>query len=232
MRLVFFHALPFGGEMWADEVRDFGPDALAPTLYDEGASLTDWATAALRLVAAEPCIAIGCSVGGSCAVELARLAPDQVAGLVLVGAKAGVRPEPALRDAAIAHVEGNGIESAFEEFWHPLFAPNSPTATIDAARQLALSVEPSALQRGLRAFHDRRDNSEFAAGWTKPLVGVSGVHDHSPTPATVAALATGPNRRFHLVEQSGHYVNLEQPAVFRSILSASIDWITCAAHTC
>lgn len=232
MRLVFFHALPFGGEMWADEVRGFGPDALAPTLYDEGDSLTDWATAALRLIGEELCIAIGCSVGGSCAIELARLAPNQVAGLVLVGAKAGVRPEPALRDAAIAHVDANGIESAFEEFWQGLFAPDSSTVTIDAARRLALLVEPQALARGLRAFHERRDNSEFAAGWTKPLVGVSGVHDHSPTPATVAALATGPNRRFHLVEGSGHYVNLEQPAVFRSILSASIEWITAAAQTC
>lgn len=226
MRLVFLHALPFGGEMWADEVCHFGPTALAPTLYDEGDSLTDWATTVLRLIGGEPCIAIGCSVGGSCALELARLAPDQVAGLVLVGAKAGVRPEPALRDAAIAHVQANGVDSAWQEYWHPLFAPGSSAATIDAARQLALDVESSSLVRGLRAFHDRRDLSGFAAGWTKPLVGLSGTHDRSPTPATVEALATGPSRRFHLVEHSGHYVNLERPTEFRSIITESIRWIT------
>ncbi|MEQ1700062.1 MAG: alpha/beta hydrolase [Ilumatobacteraceae bacterium] len=232
MRLVFLHALPFGGEMWADEVGNFGPDALAPTLYDEGHSLTEWATAALRLIGGEPCIAIGCSVGGSCAIELARLAPDQVAGLVIVGGKAGVRPEPALRDAAITHVEAHGIDSAWEELWRPLLAPDSPAAVLDAAHQLARSIQPPSLVRGLRVFHDRRDNTEFAAGWTRPLVGICGAHDRSPTPATVEALATGPNRRFHLVEHSGHYVNLEQPAVFRSILSESIEWITVDAQTC
>ena len=212
--------------MWADEVECFGRDALAPTLYDEGDSLTQWAQAALRLIGNEPCIAIGCSVGGSCALELARLAPQQVAGLVLIGAKAGVRPEPALRDRAIQCVEQHGVDEAWTAFWRPIFGPHSSAALIESAWRLARSVGRSSLIHGLRALHDRADLSTFAAEWTKPLVGISGAYDRTPTPATVESLATGPNRQFHLVPDSGHYVNLEQPEAFHSLLVASIEWIT------
>ncbi|MGB8861952.1 MAG: alpha/beta hydrolase [Ilumatobacteraceae bacterium] len=225
MRLLFLHALPFGGEMWADEMAHFGNDALAPTLYDTGDSLTHWATAALHLVGDEPVVVIGCSVGGSCALEVARLAPEQVAGIVLIGAKADVRPEPALRDAAIAHIESTGVDSAWAEYWRPLFGPNTPAATVEAAHLLAHMVTPASLQRGVRAFHDRNELTAFAAAWTRPLIGISGAHDISPAPATVRSLATGPNRRFHLVADCGHYVSLEQPSTFRSLLAESIEWI-------
>ncbi len=40
------------------------------------------------------------------------------------------------------------------------------------------------------------------------------------------ALTVGPDRRFHNVEECGHYVYLERPALFQRLLNDSVEWIT------
>jgi pimeloyl-ACP methyl ester carboxylesterase len=141
--------------MWVAE-----RDVVAPALYGLGDSVEEWAAAVLDLAAPEPCVVVGCSVGGSCALEMARAAPDRIAGIILVGAKAGVRPDPTTRDEAIRLLETHGIDAAWTRYWAPLFSHHTPPAVIAAARALALSQDVSSLVRGVRAFHDRRDLSD------------------------------------------------------------------------
>lgn len=233
MRLVLLHALPFDGRMWHAE-RDAvtvppGP-MLAPTLYGLGTTLEERAQSVLDLAGGDdPLVVVGCSVGGSCALEIAHAAPHRVAGIVLIGAKAGVRPEPALRDDAVRVLTEEGLAAAWDRYWRPLFGPSTPAALLDRARHLALDQDVDDIVRGVRAFHDRRDRSEFARDWPGPLVVVSGAHDRSPSPATTAPLGAGPNRAFHLVERSGHYVNLERPAELRTILQGHCERIASAA---
>jgi hypothetical protein len=93
-------------------------------------------------------VVVGNSVGGSCALEVARAAPDQVEAVVLVGAKAGVRPDPALRAEAVGTLADGGI--------------------------------------------------------------VTGA----------------PDRQFHLVPNCGHYVNLERPTEFRTLLANVGRWLS------
>ncbi len=226
MRLLFLHALPFGGEMWEEEIRHFGPDAVAPTLYDEGETLEEWARAALGAVGDEPFIVVGSSIGGSCALEVARLAPGRVAGVVLIGAKAGVRPEPAERDRAVACLSAAGVDAAWFEFWRPLFGPDTSPTTLDHGLALARRVGAPSLARGVRAFHDRADRSDVAQRWTKPLVGICGEHDGAPGAAVMRALATGASRHFHVVNDCGHYVNLEQPQRLRRLLDEAVEMIS------
>jgi pimeloyl-ACP methyl ester carboxylesterase len=120
--LLLLHALPLDGSMWASQM-DLLPGAVwAPTLYGLGDSIEAWAAAVLQQVPCERLIVAGCSVGGSCALEVAALAPERVAALVLIGAKAGHRPEPALRDTALALLQGEGVEAAWARYWAPLFS--------------------------------------------------------------------------------------------------------------
>jgi pimeloyl-ACP methyl ester carboxylesterase len=79
--------------------------------------LVQRAQGVLALVRNEPRV-VGCSVGGSCAREAARAAPDQVRDIMLVGAKAGVGPDPAFRDRAIRLLTDHDIEAA----WRALLA--------------------------------------------------------------------------------------------------------------
>jgi pimeloyl-[acyl-carrier protein] methyl ester esterase len=216
-RLVLLHALPFDGRMWQAE-RDLAPGgtAIVPTLYRFGESLEEWARGFLDLVGDEPLVVVGCSVGGSVALEIARAAPDQVQGIVLVGAKAGVRPDPAFRDDAVRLLTRHGLEAGWDAYWRPLFSRNAPKQVVASAREIALEQDVADIVRGVRAFHDRRDLTDFAQAWRGPIVIISGDQDRTPSPASAAAT---PNRAFHLVEDCGHYVSLERAAEFWALVT-------------
>ncbi len=97
MKLLLLHPLPLDGLIFSNDVRSLVDDCVAPTLYREGADLAAWALAALDAVGDGPVVVVGNSIGGSCAIEVAMLAPTKVKALVLCGTKAGHRPEPDLR---------------------------------------------------------------------------------------------------------------------------------------
>ncbi len=219
MVAVFLHALPFAGTMWSEFDRGVADRSIAPDLFELGACVEEWAEAVVALAGGEEMVVIGCSVGGSCALEIARLVPDQVSGIVLIGAKAGVRPEPEFRDRAIRLLETQGMEAAWRKYWAPLFGRSTPPDVVESARRRALGQDVGDVVNGVRAFHDRRDLTDLVDGWTKQLVVVSGDQDTTPPASAIRALGNGPRREFHIVANSGHYVNLEQPRRLRSILT-------------
>jgi pimeloyl-ACP methyl ester carboxylesterase len=219
---VLLHAPPFDGRMWRAEGDLVPGGTFAPSLYRLGETLEEWAQGVLASVGDDPLVVVGCSVGGSCALEVARAAPDQVLGLVLVGAKAGVRPDPDLRDEAVELLSREGMEAGWRAYWRPLFGPDTPAAVLARARALALAQDVDDVIRGVRAFHDRRDLTDFARDWPKPLVVIGGELDRAPAPATAAQLAVGPNRQHDLVRNCGHYVNLERPRELRALLASAL----------
>ncbi len=224
MQVVTLHALPFDGGMWANAPA-LGLDApLTPTLYEFGDTITDWAEAVLDLAGPEPFVVIGNSVGGSCALEIARLAPDRVRAIGLIGTKAGHRPEPGLRDAAVRALTERGIDAAWNEFWAPLFGSATDPAVVEAALALARAVPIDDLVRGVRAFHGRADLSAVVRGWSKPIIVISGSEDRAPLPETAETAAAGARLgQFHLVPDIGHYVSLERPSAIREILF-QVNW--------
>ena len=224
--MVLLHALPFDGRMWSEADRAVGEKVIAPDLFGLGDSIVEWASAVVAMAGTEELMVVGCSVGGSCALEIARLAPEQVSGIVLVGAKAGVRPDPTLRDESVRVVETHGLAAAWSAYWEPLFGSAAHPGVVAAARDLALSHDVTRVANGLRAFHDRRDHTEFVAGWTKPLVVVSGAQDRTPPVSVTRSLGEGRRRQFHLVDDCGHYVNLERPHRLRTILADTIAAIS------
>ena len=222
MKLVFLHALPFDGRMWSHTTASLVEEAFAPDLFDLGDSIEEWASAVLDEADSDELIVVGCSVGGSCALEVARAAPEQVAAIVLIGAKADVNPDPRMRDSAIRVLETQGMAAAWRKYWLPLFATTTSAQVIEAARSWAMQQGIDSVVNGVRAFHNRSDLSSVAAGWKRPLIGISGDQDFAPAPSTLRQIATGPNRAFHLVPGCGHYVSLEQPAAFDKLLAGAI----------
>lgn len=78
MRLVLLHALPLDARMW-NSIRMRYPDAYVPTLYGLGSAVCDWAAAILSACSHEDLLVVGSSIGGSCALEMARTAPTRSA---------------------------------------------------------------------------------------------------------------------------------------------------------
>jgi pimeloyl-ACP methyl ester carboxylesterase len=165
MRLVLLHALPLDGRMWDATGTRFG-GAFAPTLYGLGESVRDWAVAVLEHCGGDELLVVGNSVGGSCALEVARAAPGQVRGVVLVGAKAGVRRDPRARDEAVRLLRQDGVEAAWDRYWVPLFGAQAEPEVVSTARKVALEQDVADLMTGVRAFYDRRDHAEFLGSWS------------------------------------------------------------------
>ena len=70
MRLAFLHAFPLDQRMWAEQLGIVPGRCDAPNLYAFGESLDSWAAGVLDSVGTSPIIAIGASMGGSCACLL------------------------------------------------------------------------------------------------------------------------------------------------------------------
>ena len=84
---------------------------------------------------------------------------------------------------------------------------------------MAATVGVERLGRGIRAFFDRPDLSQFARIWPGPIHVISGEFDSTPSPMTSEQVALeAVNGKFCLIADCGHYVNLEKPAQFDDVL--------------
>jgi pimeloyl-ACP methyl ester carboxylesterase len=134
--LLLLDALPLDGSMWDRQINWLPGSTYAPTLYSLGDGVEEWAASALKQVNEERIVVVGCSVGGSCALEVAAIASDRVAALVLIGTKAGHRPDPILHLSALETMQKEGLERAWDAFWAPLSrAVNWITAAITTAHR-------------------------------------------------------------------------------------------------
>jgi pimeloyl-ACP methyl ester carboxylesterase len=219
LELLFLHALPLDGTMWAGQKQLLPGSTYTPTLYLLGDSIEAWAAAALKLVKGVRLIVVGCSVGGSCALELAVAAPDRVAALVLIGTKARHRLDPALHASALETLRERGLEEAWKVFWAPLFSRSASSQVIGDAKRMTLRQSPLDVARGVTAFHSRPNHDQFLSVFPRPVIVITGADDSAPGLKMSTAQANSARRgRLHVIPECGHYVPLERPEYLNTIL--------------
>lgn len=219
MQLVFLHAFPLNGAMWHRQESIAPGRTICPNLYRLGTSLEDWAAAVLDLVDTKaPIIAIGSSMGGSCAIEMARQAPNRIAALVLVGAKAGHRPEPSVRDAFVEKLRANGVIGVWPEV-SDLFSDTTAQGIIDLASSIANQQHTDDLINAVRVFHGRPDLEHVLSKWRKPYLVVTGDRDPIfPRRKAERISKLGPNGRMSTMTDCGHFMNMERPEEFNRVV--------------
>lgn len=220
MKLVLLHAFPLDEQMWAPQLEAF-EDVVAPGLYRAGSSMEAWAESVLRL-ADGPFALCGASMGGYCALAIARRAPERVTALLLAGARVEAdSPERRTgRADTVELIRSGGVAALWEDMRPKLFSEDAPADVVDRARVIALDQDPSCLVGAVEAIRDRPDSTDVVASLDVPLI--VGVGEHDPFLSVDEARGSG-GRRAHVFHGSGHLPSMERPDEFNALLSEILE---------
>jgi pimeloyl-ACP methyl ester carboxylesterase len=212
VNVLLLHAWPPDERMWEPQlgaVREVGFEPIAPRLYGRGSSLDGWAAQLLGEVEG-PFVAVGASMGGYCALALARRAPERVVGLVLVGSRPAADSEERrrYRDEIAARLRSEGVPADYD--------------TDVPAEELAVAQE---------AMRDRPDYSSVVSSFGGPLLVCVGDRDEivsvGEARATAESALLG---SLEVFSGAGHLLSIEQPEQFNSLLQDFLGrWRTSTA---
>ena len=209
MNVMLLHAWPPDESMWAPQVAALaagGFRPFAPRLYGRNASIDGWAVRLLEELDG-PFVAVGASMGGYCALALARRAPERVVGIVLAGSKAGADDmrRRVYRTELIAKLRERGVPE-----------------------DLRTEVEAEDLAVAQEAMRDRLDLSGVAASFGGPLLVCVGNGDELVSVDEARALAASAIRgSLEIFEGAGHLLTLDQPERFNTVLLEFLEqWKT------
>ena len=226
-RVVFLHAFPLDCRMWAESreaLERAGYAVAAPDFPGPEAepSLGAWAERVLH-AGDERIVPVGSSMGGYLAFELWRRARDRIAGLVLVGTRAGGETQDGRRgrDETIELLNDLGAQALWERLEPKLFGSGAANAVVARAREQALEQGTERLAAAVAAIRDRPDSTALLGEIDVPVLVVAGTEDAIVPFAEAEALARGiPSARLVRLDGVGHLAPLERPAeIGRLVLS-------------
>jgi pimeloyl-ACP methyl ester carboxylesterase len=200
MMVLLLHGWPVSERVWVSQVsalRGSGFDVWAPHLYGRGASIDDWAAQLLREVDGQ-LVAVGASMGGYCALALARRAPERMVGMALVGSRADADSFERRRFRQELIIE---LRAGYRP----------PQADADAdLEQLAVAQE---------AMRDRLDLTGVAASFGGPLLVCVGDRDEIVSvPDAEQLAASALDGRLEVFPGAGHFVAVDQSERFNEVL--------------
>jgi len=200
VKVLLLHGWPVSERVWVRQVsalRDAGFDPLAPLLYRRGPSIDDWAAQLLRDVEG-PLVAVGASMGGYCALALARRAPERLVGMALVGSRADADSFERRRQR--------------QELIYDLRRGNMPDRADDDANLEDLAIAQEAIR-------DRLDLTGVLASFGGPVLVCVGDQDDLVSVSEAEQMAaTALNGRLEVFQGAGHFVALDQPERFNEVL--------------
>jgi len=213
--VALLHALPFDERMWAPY------DGVAPRLYGRGNTMDAWARSLLDELEGD-LVLVGASMGGYCALAMARLEPGRVRGLALVGS----RPDadtPERREGRAATIEAirtGGAAALWELMGPKVFPPDADPQVVATARAFALEQDPDGLVAAVEAIRDRADLTSVWASLDVPKLVAVGSEDPFVPVEDARAFAGG--AELQVFEGAGHLPPIDREAGFRPVLEAFV----------
>jgi len=208
VNVLLLHALPLDERMWEPQAPALAEhEVSAPRLYGRGPTMEAWADSIAQEIDGEHAV-VGASMGGYCALALAKVAPELVSALLLMGS----RPDPdsperrAGRADTIELIRREGADGLWRFMEPKLFANK------ENADPSLMFRDPDGLIGAIEAIRDRGDSTQLARDFPGPLQFVVGAHESFVTPGELAEFD------IRVVPEAGHLVNLERPDDFNAIL--------------
>jgi 3-oxoadipate enol-lactonase len=213
VKVLLLHAFPLDKQMWAPQRAALaGHEVIAPRLYGRGRTMDEWADSIAGETEGDLAV-VGASMGGYCALALARRAPERVRGLLLVGARpdADTEERRAGRADTIELIRNEGLDGLWRMMLPKLFHDQS------AADKQLVYRDADALVTALEAVRDRPDSTDVVRSFPRPVQFVVGEFD--------PYVSAGELSEFDVreLQSAGHLVNLERPDEFNEILREFVD---------
>jgi pimeloyl-ACP methyl ester carboxylesterase len=226
--LVLLPGLACDERLWQAQLPVL-PAALAPRVSDVHMrhERIEGMAAAVLAEHGGPLLLCGASMGGMIAMEVARQAPERVAGLALLGTNA--QPESPetyqLRADAIELFERGELREVLEPNIAFAFHPRQADDEALVQRYLTIVLDAGAQQlvRQNRALMQRPDARLHLPQLRCPVLVMCGENDILTPPACsreIAALVPGAVLR--LVPECGHMLTMEKPRFVNAVLG---DWL-------
>jgi pimeloyl-ACP methyl ester carboxylesterase len=208
VNVLLLHAFPLDERMWEPQRAALAEhDVIAPRLYGRGKTMDAWAGSLEAEIGGEV-VAVGASMGGYCALALARGAPERIRALLLVGARPDADSDErrAARAETIALIRDEGPEALWRSMVPKLFADESE------ADPRLLFRDPDGLVEAVEAIRDRADSTGVVRTFEGQIEFVVGESDPFVSAEELAELDV------REIEGARHLVNLERPDEFNAIL--------------
>jgi 3-oxoadipate enol-lactonase len=207
--IVLLHPFPLDERAWEPQAAVLaGRPVSAPRLYGLGGSIEAWAARVLAKTSGDV-IAVGASMGGYTALEMARQAPERVRGILLAGSKAAAdSPErKAQRDGIAAMLRTEGVEAWYRQSGNP------------APEHWVLEQRAEDLANAMEVLRDRPDATDVVRSFGGPLLIVVGTRDDIVSVEEARELAaSAPDGKVEVIEGAGHFVGIDAPDRFNALL--------------
>lgn len=214
MRLILVPAFACDERLYESLVEllrgDFDPEIVIA----EKPTLAGCAEAVLAAAGEGPFMVGGSSLGGHVAREVAFAAPERVAGLVLMGAGAGVPASMAGLEARRDAIESGRRAEMLEEMARQIVFEEAERgqAAADMFRRMAGEASDARLLAQTAALGSRRDRSAELGRLSCRTLLLWGEEDRFSLPAEGARMATAmPDAEFVSLAECGHLPSLEAP---------------------
>ena len=222
---IFIPGLILTRDIFAAQIDWLVHPAAAKTANTLGRdSITAMAEAALAL-ADGPLVPVGISMGGYIAMEMARLAPQRLAGIALLNTQHRADPPERRkqREATIDMAQSDRFRGVTRHLLKSFLSPAAMEDETLVARVIAMAEEVGrenfVLQQ--RAILGRRDQSDTLGALTVPALVLSGGLDTLTPPQASRDMAELiPNAELVIMEEIGHLSTIEAPDEITNILNA------------
>ena len=207
-------ALPQAGQI-ADTMRHDSITKMAEGALDQYAGLL---------------VPIGLSMGGYVALEMARLAPERLAGMALLSTSARQDDEEnsIQRRQAIRHAKHDGFQGVTMHLMPRLLSKValSDDELINDVLEMAADIGRLGFVQQQTAILGRRDQTDTLAGFNPPLLVLCGLLDElTPPPLSVEMANIAPDAALCLLDGVGHLSSLEAPEAVTAALQELFERI-------
>jgi len=211
--------------VWSELAEQLPADAVYRADLRFESSISGMAQSVLAATAG-PLVAIGHSMGGRVAMEMARMAPERMRGLVL--ANTGHHPRREGEEVKRREMIDLGHKSMSElaDTWLPPMvdpARHDDKDLMGRLRAMVLRADADQHERQIMALLNRPDATSYLADLTCPILLIAARQDAwSPVDQHQEIADAAPKATVAIIENAGHFAPVERPAEVAKLI---LDWL-------